>query len=92
MYNLKIKPIEIESVLDSLIKNQFFSTKDANLARRIGIHLAPLRQKGLLVIANERRTGESFIFLKKSPNFKPSDVLKVKGRRCSYDFDDNFFL
>jgi hypothetical protein len=92
MYNIKIKPIEIENIMDNLIKNPFFTTKDNALARKIGIHLAPLRKKGLLVIANDRKTGESVIFLKKTQNFKPSDVLKVKGRRCSYDFDDNFFI
>jgi len=92
VYKLKIKPIEIENIMDSLIANPFFTTKDNKLSRRVGMNLKQLRKDNHLVIANDKKTGESVLYLRKSPNAKPEDVLKIKGRRCEFQFDDFYFL
>lgn len=92
MYKLKIKPLEIENIMDSLIQHPFFTTDDNVLVRKAGIHLKQLRKDNHLIIANDRKTGESYIALRKAPNAKPEDVLKIKGRRVSYEFDDFYFL
>lgn len=92
MYKIRIKPLDIENVMDSLIKNPFFRTKDNVLARRAGIHLKPLRQDKKLIIANDRRTGESVLVLNKSPLATPESVTKIRGKRVSYEFSDFYFL
>lgn len=93
MYKIKIKPIEVENVMDSLIKNPFFLTSDNGLARSVGRNLSQLRKEKKLIIANDRRTGETYLALRKNPCFDPDKVLKVKlpGRRVTYEFGD-FFL
>lgn len=94
MYKLKIKPIEIENIMDSLIENPFYTTKDNILSRRVGIHLKSLRKGGKLIIANDRKTGETLLVLRKNPLALPNahSKIKIKGRRCEFQFDDNFFL
>lgn len=94
MYQIKIKPLEIENIMDTLIKNPYFTTNDNVLARRIGHTMKPLRQKKKLIIANDKKTGESFISLRKNPLALPNSFskIKIKGRRTTYEFDDEFFL
>ena len=92
MYKIKIKPIEIENIMDTLIKNPYFTTKDNVLARKAGIHLKKMRQDKKLIIANDRKTGETFLSLRKSPLALPEKVTKVKGKRVEYQFDDFWFL
>jgi len=89
---IKIKPIEIENIMDTLIKSPYFTTNDNKLVRQVGMNLRQLRKNKQLVIANDQRTGESVLFLRKSPSARPDSVLKIKGRRCVYQFEDNFFL
>lgn len=88
--NLKIKPIEIENIMDTLIEKSYFTTNNNKLARQIGMNFKPLRKH--LIIGNDQKTGETVIVLRKSSSAKPGDVLKVKGRGVSYTFDDSFFL
>lgn len=92
MYKIKIKPLEIENIVDTLIVQPFFTTKDNVLARKVGTHLSQMRKDGKLIIANDRKTGETFLALKKSPLALPGGVLKVKGRRTTYEFDDYYFF
>jgi len=92
MYKLNIKKIEIENIMDSLIQNPFYTTKDNVLARRIGANLRQLRKEKKLIIANDKRTGETYLALRKSPLALPENVLKIKGKRTTYQFDDFFFL
>jgi len=90
-YTLKIKKLEIENIMDTLLKNSYYTTKDNVLVRKIGINLKQLRTDKLLVIANDKRTGESVLILKKLPSFNPDSVTKIKGRRTTYNIDDLVF-
>lgn len=92
MYKIKIKPIEIENIMDSLIKNPYFTTKDNLLSRKAGMNLRQLRVENKLIIANDKKTGESVLALRKSPLALPGGVTKIKGRRTVYEFDDFWFL
>lgn len=95
-YQIKIKPIQIENVMDSLIKNPFFVTDDNGLARSVGRNLNQLRKDKKLIIANDKRTGETYLALRKSPLALPDGVLKTRGQgrkgRVSYEFEDFWFL
>jgi hypothetical protein len=93
MYQIKIKPIEIENIMDTLIEKPYFTTDNNVLARKVGMNLKTLRRKKKLIIANDTKTGESFISLRKNPLALPNSVVKLKGRgRTTYEFDDDFFL
>lgn len=92
MYKIKIKALEIENIVDTLIDKPFFTTKDNVLARRVGVHLSQMRKDGKLIIANDRRTGETFVALKKNPLALPEGVLKIRGRRTTYEFGDFYFI
>jgi hypothetical protein len=100
MIQIKIKPIDIENIMDSLIKNPTFTfpTGDGTLARRVSRELGDLRRAKKLILAYDRRTGESVLVLKKRPNPNPMNLrykrteLKMRGRRVQYDFEDDFFL
>lgn len=92
MYKIKIKSLNIRNIMDSLIENPFFTTKDNVLARCAGRELSPLRKDRKLIIANDRKTGETVLALRKSPLALPNKVTRVKGRRVEYQFDDFYFL
>ena len=91
MYRIRIKPLDIENIMDTLIKEPFFTTKDNVLVRRVGIELRELRKDKRLIIANDRKTGLSVLALKKNP-LSLGGASKMKGKRCTYDFPDDFFL
>ena len=92
MYQIKIKPIEIENLMDDLIIKPFVTTDDNILARKVGVHLKELRKSKKLIIANDRKTGETFLSLRKSPLALPAGVTKIKGKRVTYQFSDFWFL
>jgi len=94
MYQIKIKPIEIENIIDTLIKNPYFTTKDNLLSRKAGVHLRKMRKEKKLIIANDRKTGESVLMLRKNPLALEKDVTKTprKRGRVTYDFEDSWFL
>jgi len=78
--------------MDTLIESPYFTTNNNDLARKIGMNLKTLRRKKKLTIAKDRKTGETFVALKKNPLALPNGVTKIKGKRAVYEFDDDWFL
>jgi len=89
---LNIRDIEIENVVDSLIKNSYFATRDKGLVRKVGHKLKKERKNGKLITGYDRATGETVLVLRKSPLGLPENVTKVKGRSVQYEFDDFYFF
>lgn len=90
--NLKIRDIEIENVVDSLIKNSYFATMNKGLVRKVGHKLKKERENGKLITGYDRRTGETVLVLRKSPLALPENVTKIKGKSVQYEFDDFYFF
>jgi len=84
IFKLKIHsnlPI-IEQAIDDIISNEEITLTDINQIRRLGIHIKPLKQKGIIGFYRSEHLGETIVKLKT----KAVDKKILPGRNIEYDF------
>lgn len=90
MFTLSIKPkyVEIENLMDTLIKEPLVIVSDKKLLDAFGIYAKELRTKRLLHSSPDRNLHESALILKCSDYYTPGVVRKTKnGKKINYVFE-----
>lgn len=90
MFTLSIKPkyVELENLMDTLIKEPLVIVSDKKLLDAFGIYARELRVKRLLHSSPDRNLHESALILKCSDYYTPGVVKKKKnGKNINYIFE-----
>lgn len=96
VFNLKASrhkspPRDVELALDTLINCPYLTLPNKELSWKLGLFAKELRDKGLLHISSDLKTGEPIAILKVNNFIRPNIVSKKSnGKYPSYVFEDTF--
>jgi hypothetical protein len=91
MYTFRLKRSasdDVEQLLDTLIDNPLVILRNDKLARKLGIYAKSLRDEKILHISPDKKLNETVVFLKCNNYIKPKSIVKKKGKRIEYVFND----